>query len=406
MKRLILTLVLTALTAGLPAQAAEAEQHHYADAAPACTDPGLVCATAATPLFARDGSLWLVWSAAGQVSLARSSNLGRSFGPAIALSPPGQKLDGGGDGRPVLVQDSQGRMAAAWAIFKDDAWNAQVLVSNSQDGGRSFSAPHPISNDPASQRFVSLAADGEGRIFATWIDKRGVAAARAAGQQKVGAGLAFVWSEDGGESFGPSRIFHDDSCECCRLAVALDRRGHPAVLFRSLYAGGIRDHALIRFADSASPGQPVRVSEDNWAINGCPHHGPSLSIAASGTLHAAWFTQGPVRQGLFYARSTDDGKSFSAALPLAAPDRHPARPAVLAESGKVWLAWKEFDGHQSFVKAMASADDGATWSSSWVVAQTGGASDHPLLVSNGGHVYLSWLTHDDGYRLLPLEATP
>jgi hypothetical protein len=383
--------------------AAEAEMHHHGDAAPACADPGLACATVATPLFAQDGSLWLVWGAAGQVSVARSADLGRSFAAPIRITPQPVRLDAGGDGRPMLAQGSNGRLVVAYARFKDDLWNAEALVSVSKDGGASFSAPHPITDDAAGQRFPVLASDGRGRIFAAWIDKRTTAAARAAGQPKPGAALAYAWSGDGGDHFDVSQVFQDNSCECCRLGVAMDSRGLPAVLFRNLFDGGVRDHALIVFGNRSSPGPASRVSEDNWVLNGCPHQGPSLAIGSGGTYHAAWFTLGPVRQGAFYARSTDGGRTFSPPLALGSADRHPTRPYVLVADGIVWLAWKEFDGQRTSVAVMRSHDDGNSWSMPRTIAKTDGDSDHPLLVSDGRHVFLSWLTHAEGYRLLPVD---
>jgi hypothetical protein len=70
------------------------------------------------------------------------------------------------------------------------------------------------------------------------------------------------------------------------------------------------------------------------------------------------------------------------------------------------LVWKEFDGEQTTVDAMISRDEGITWSVPRVVARTTDASDHPLLVSDGQRVFLSWMTRADGYRLLPLEDRP
>jgi hypothetical protein len=52
---------------------------------------------------------------------------------------------------------------------------------------------------------------------------------------------------------------------------------------------------------------------------------------------------------------------------------------------------------------MTSKDSGRTWSEPKIVAQTDDVSDHPLLVSNGAQVLLSWQTRAEGYRLLPLE---
>jgi hypothetical protein len=93
-------------------------------------------------------------------------------------------------------------------------------------------------------------------------------------------------------------------------------------------------------------------------------------------------------------------------MPIGRADRTPSRPFVLAGAGAVWMVWKEFDGEQTTVNMMASRDGGKTWSAPKALAHTSDASDHPLLVSNGQRVFLSWMTRTDGYRLLPLEASP
>jgi hypothetical protein len=49
-----------------------------------------------------------------------------------------------------------------------------------------------------------------------------------------------------------------------------------------------------------------------------------------------------------------------------------------------------------------SNDDGKTWSPEKSLLQTSGYSDHPLLISMGGQVFLSWLTRVDGYRLIEI----
>jgi len=385
---------------------AVAAEHHPDRPRASCAGPTLECATAATPVFAPDGGLWLAWVAGGMVSVARSGDLGRTFAPAVAVSPVIERIDAGPDARPQIVIDGSGRIVVAFAYFKDDNWNAQVLVATSVDGGATFAPPHPITDDPASQRFPTLVAGRAGDIFAAWTDKRTVAAARAQGLSPAGAALAFAWSKDGGASFTAARIARDSTCECCRLGVGFDSGDRPVILFRALFEGGVRDHGVVTFSDSANPGPVRRVSDDDWATNACPHQGPSLSIAASGTYHTAWFTQGRIRQGLFYARSTHGGERFSTPMALGTAARHPSRPAVLAVPGALWLAWKETDGQDTTIELMVSRDDGQTWSAPRAIARTAGASDHPLLVGDGHRAFLSWLTRADGYRLIPLEAAP
>jgi hypothetical protein len=70
------------------------------------------------------------------------------------------------------------------------------------------------------------------------------------------------------------------------------------------------------------------------------------------------------------------------------------------------IVWKEFDGEKTIVNLMTSHDDGLTWSKPAAVAETTDTSDHPLLVSNGQSVFLSWMTKADGYRIQPIEGAP
>jgi len=401
-----LTLIpLAALVLGLAPAPAQMMHDHMAmsHGAPACSEPTLACATTATPAFGPDGALWLAWAAGGRISVAKSLDLGRTFSPAVAVNPQPLRLDTGPDERPKIVVDPQGRIYVAYAIFKDNAYNGEVFYSRSVDKGASFVPPRPITNNRESQRFEGLALDPSGALFAAWLDKRNRVPAKQKGEAYPGAGLAFAWSRDGGVTFTHARIAHDNTCECCRLAVAFAGPGRPVIMFRNIFDGHVRDHAVITFADAQTPGPIYRVSVDDWEIDACPHQGPSLAVASDGAYHAAWSTSGRVRQGLFYANSHDGGRTFSPPMPIGHSDRAPSRPYVLAASGAVWLAWKEFDGKETTVNLMVSRDGGRTWSEPRAVASTDNASDHPLLVSNGDRVFLSWQTRSNGYRLIALD---
>ena len=190
-----------------------------------------------------------------------------------------------------------------------------------------------------------------------------------------------------------------DTCECCRLGLAFAGPGRPVVVFRNIFEGGVRDHAVMTFTDPATPGEVRRVSNDDWQIAACPHHGPSLSISPAGTYHVSWYTNGKARKGLFYARSQDEGRTFSDPLPLGRSDRNPTRPYVLAGPRGATMVWKEFDGEKTSVNAMISHDEGKSWSKPVVIATTTDTSDHPLLVSDGQHD-LSFLD-DQGRRISP-----
>jgi BNR repeat-like domain len=366
-----------------------------------CADTSLKCASFATPAVDSHGRLWLVWAAGSRISVARSADQGRTFSAPVQVTRTRMELDTGPDARPQIVVDRHGRVIVGFSIFRDTRFNGQVLVARSVDDGATFTDPTPVTGDAASQRFLTLREETAGGLFAAWVDKRQAAAARASGARFAGASLAYAWSADGGATFSPPRIIKDEICECCRIGVGSAGPDRPVVLFRNIFAGE-RDHAVVTFADRDTPGLPMRVSADRWAIDGCPHHGPSLAVSSAGDYHVVWFTGGAARQGAYYSRSQDGGRTFSTPRALTAGG-HPQRPFVAVLDSRVWVAWKEFDGSRTTVLVQTSPDSGATWSPPRVVAAAAGFSDHPLLVAEHGRMYLSWLTRAEGYRLEAID---
>ncbi|WIM12519.1 sialidase family protein [Enhydrobacter sp.] len=360
----------------------------------------------ATPAFAADGTLWVVRAESDRVVVARSADLGKTFSTPVSVTAGPIDVDWGPDARPQITIDHAGHLVVSYAVFKDKRFNGRVYYTRSTDGGVSFAQPRPITSDETSQRFQATAIDADGRLFAAWLDKRHAAAAKAAGKTYAGAALAYAWSNDDGATFTDARIAADDTCECCRLSVAFAGPGRPAVLFRNIFEGSVRDHALITFANPTTPGPLRRVSVDDWKIEACPHQGPSLAIAPDGSYHAAWFTDGSARHGLFYARADTGDAPFASPRALSSPERQPARPNLLADGRALRLVWKEFDGERTRVCWEVSRDSGRSWSAPQTVAETDDASDHPLLVAYKDRTYLSWLTKSDGYRLIPLENKP
>jgi hypothetical protein len=386
--------------------AAYAQMSHQHASEAACNETALRCASKVTPAFGPDGTLWLAWMAGGQISVASSKDDGKSFSAPVQVTRERLDLDWGPDARPKIAVDKNGGIALAFAIFRDKAFNGQVLYTRSKDGGQSFAEVRPITANNESQRFEAVALDADGSVFAVWLDKRNRVPAQQSGRNYEGAGLFFASSNDGGATYSETRLAQDNTCECCRLGLAFAGPGRPVVVFRNIFEGGVRDHAIMTFSDLATPGEIHRVSVDDWQVSACPHQGPSLSISAAGTYHVTWYTNGSARKGLFYARSQDGGRTFSNPLPIGRPDRSPSRPYVLAGPHGTVMVWKEFDGETTTLNLTTSHDDGLTWSKATAVAKTTDTSDHPLLVSDGRRIFLSWMTKADGYRIQPIEDEP
>ncbi len=386
------------LLASPPLGAADHSRKGAAAAREACVDSALACSDKAQPFFDKDGTLWLVWQGGGRIVVAASRD-GVRFSPPVFVTPEAVPADVGPEARPQIVRDAAGILSVAFTVMQETpGYNGRIYLSRSADGGKTFSPPAPVTDDPASQRFPVLAAKSDGRVFAAWLDKR---KARAAQTGYDGAALAFSWLDGAGPA--PAVLARDNTCECCRFAVAFDPPGNVAVLWRQIFPGQVRDHAVMTFT-GGRPGPMHRVATDSWRIDACPHHGPAFAITADGSYHAAWFTEGDVRKGLFYAQSRNAGVTFTAAKPVGTAANNPGHAQLLAVGRGLWLAWQEFDGVRVSIQAMKKTD--GAWSAPREIAATDDSFDLPVLVARGPEPYLSWLTAKEGYRLIALEDAP
>jgi hypothetical protein len=358
-------------------------------------------ALAVSAAFDAAGRLWRVSVQDGHVVVQYSDDKGGRFSPAVNVNPEPDRIAADGDNRPKIALAPDGTIYVSYTSHLPEPYSGHVHLSRSTDGGRSFSKPAIVNDDRAaiSHRFESLVVDAKGRAHVVWLDRRDQMAAKKDNKEYAGVAVYYASTADG-TVIGENRKLVDHGCECCRIALALDTDGTPVIAWRHVYDKNVRDHALWRL-DARSA--PVRVAEDNWAIDACPHHGPALAVSGAGTYHVAWFTGAASRQGLYYARAADR-KTFSAPLAVGDPRAQPGRPALLVRGRRVYLAWKEFDGNATAVRIMVSGDDGATWSPARTVASAASASDHPLLVNDGEVVYLSWNAQREGYRLIDLSA--
>lgn len=373
-----------------------------ADQAPACPapTPHRACSDTVTPTFDADGTLWIVWANDKHVYLQSSTDKGQHFSEPSRVNAEPEAVASHGEYRPKIKADRQGNLFVTWTQNLEKRHSGHIRFSRSNDGGRSFSKPVTINDDPniTGHRFDSLAVGQNGEVFIAWLDARDKDKAKAENRPFDGSAVYFTWSRDGGQSFQPNRILAPHSCECCRLGTEIDSDNLPVVLWRHVFDGGIRDHAIDKFVDWDTPGPVKRVENANWKIDACPHHGPALSID-DGAYHVVWFSGTESRPGLFYTRSINQGRDFSLPYPFGgAGAKH---PHVLAKDRQVWVVWSEFDGNRNIVRHLHSGDSGESWSPAETLATTAGKADDAFLIGDDRDVYLSWQT-DRGYRFVPL----
>jgi hypothetical protein len=345
------------------------------------------------------GRLFAVRREGERLVLQRSTDAGRTWDAPRFVTAAPEPAEADSDSRPKVALGRGGEVYVTWTRPLSRPFTGEIRFARSLDGGETFSAARTVhAEDPeVGRRFDALAVDAAGRVVVAWLDKRDREAARARGEPYAGAALYVVRSEDRGATFGPERKLADHACECCRIAVRPLGDGTVALLWRHVFEPGIRDHALAVLGADGVPGPVRRATVDDWAIDACPHQGPSLA-AVEGGLQAVWFTRGPVREGVYTGRLGPEGPTRI---------RRVGGPAAahgdLASDGRrLAVAWKEFDGERTRLRALVSGDAGETWTER-ELASTGGPSGQPQVLVQGGRFLAFWHTREE--RLL-VEAIP
>jgi hypothetical protein len=349
-------------------------------------------------IFDARGILWVAHKDSGHVVVSRSEDQGRTWSAPVHVTRAAEDTDPGGDARPKIALGRDGEIYVTWTRPMRKPFTGEIRFARSVDHGKTFLEPMTVHRDrqEITHRFDSIAVNPNGQVFVAWIDKRDVAAAAATPGAYRGAAVYFAVSDDRGASFRGDFKLADHACECCRIALVPHQDGSVSAFWRHIFEPNIRDHAVARMHPNGSAGEVRRATFEDWRIDACPHHGPSLAEDAAGGLHAVWFGLGPKNQGVFYGRI--GGKGVDG---LRRVGGETAEHADVAVTGKrVAVAWKEFDGQRSRLRGMTSKDAGRTWEEH-ELASTEVDSDHPQVLTRGDRFHVLWNTRGERLSVTP-----
>lgn len=351
------------------------------------------------------GRLWIAstdGNAEHPLVLQMSGDMGRTWSAPKRIVQVAEAVAADGESRPKLGFGSRGEIYLAYTRPLSKPYTGEIRFVRSLDGGQTFSAPITVhaNRDLITHRFESMIVDRSGRIHIAWVDKRDAEAAKARKQTYRGAAIYYTVSEDGGASFRGDFKLADHSCECCRIALALDQDGTAVAMWRHVFEPNVRDHAMRELRPDGQAAPLVRTTFDDWRLDACPHHGPALAYGPDGTRHQVWFNAKGDEGGVFYG-ATRPGAAPGA--PVSLGSAQAAHAEVMAEGKAVAIVWKQFDGKSTAILARYSDDGGLSWKQA-ALASTQGNSDHPHLLASASGMFLVWRTQNEGVRVLPVTG--
>lgn len=349
--------------------------------------------------FGPDGQLYAVSKEDGHLLLSRSADDGASWSTPQRVNAEPEAIAADGDSQPRIAFTRGGDLLVSWTRPLLRPYTGEIRLARRERGADAFDVPITVHRDRAeiTHRFQNLVVDAADRVTVLWIDKRDQEAARARKQPYRGAAIYAAVSGDGGRSFAPEQRVADYSCECCRIALTLDRDGAPLALWRHVFAPNERDHALARLRPDGTPETVTRATFDHWKVDACPHQGPSLVVAPDGTRHAVWFNQRDGEGRVFYGRLAPNG--VDGQMPVGGP--RAAHADIASAAGALAIVWKEFDGEQTRLRALHSTDGGRHFTPLELAASTGN-TDQPRAIVRGARLFAFWRQADAGFKLYPL----
>ncbi len=290
------------------------------------------CPFAPDVAFGPDGTLYVLYvelqgqgNTPARLWLATSSDGGRSIGVPVQVA-------GELTFQPRLAVDPEGTVHVVWLQAADVALNrlvgqAVVVASRSTDGGRSFSAPVPVS-DPARERVGAaspvIATDGDLVVlYEDFKDDRRDFEGLEGPPVEGPFALVVTRSEDGGRSFSPGVELESAIVPTKRFLVFLPEHpsiaaGPDGVLYAAWHSATHGDDdVFVRRSDDGGTTwtTAVRVN-DNAMGDGTHQYLPRVSVAPGGRVDVLFYDRrldpaANVMTDAFLATSDDRGASFT-----------------------------------------------------------------------------------------------
>ena len=250
---------------------------------------------------------------------------------------------GPGDVAPVAglpatgFSDPEFAIDQAGNVFISEINLANIAVSKSTDGGRSYGLQNVISFSGSDRQW--MAADREDELY---MAANGFGGGPVPSTEQGILGHFLAKSTDGGVTFGDPLIIEPIIGD-----LQIDQaRGILYSLHHAAGALGMARFPNIRNEDTDFTVEVTTIAE-NTGMSGVQRSiDPTFDMDAEGNLYVTWYENGSaVRpQGVYYAYSTDQALSWSTPLRVDASEDDEVWPWIaVGAPGQVAIAWLQTD---------------------------------------------------------------
>ncbi|NOT83503.1 MAG: exo-alpha-sialidase [Methylococcaceae bacterium] len=272
------------------------------------------------------------------------------------------------------------KLLAAWQTQGELPNMGPIASVYSLDGGKTWaSGSNPAINNKGDQSHLDLTADQHGVFHAVWLEDP---------EENGYQSLRYAQSSHTGLRWDAAMTLDTSTCSCCWNTLLVTPNAELNVLYRDMQP---RDMALIQSQDQGKSWQPIsRVGAFNWTFEGCPHVGGALAFSGNDklALHSLTWTGAEQYRGLYYLRSDNNGKSWTAPYRLGNKAVH-GDIAANADA-QVIAVWDEMGAEGTGIVSAQSQDNGATWPVAKRLSATNTSATHPRIVVTASGFLALW----------------
>jgi hypothetical protein len=207
--------------------------------------------------------------------------------------------------------------------------------------------------------------------------------------------IFFTGSSDGGVHWSAAKNISHAPGISSHPAIAIERDGAIDVVWSDTTSGA--KHPDIYFARTTDSGKNWTAPKD---ISNTPGESTEPAIATGGdnSIHVAWCdtSKGETNKDIYYSSSSDTGKTWSkdpllAAIDISNTPGASSIPAIaVGDDGSVHVAWVDNSTGEIRPDIYYAKNANGSWSKPTDVCSTARTSAHPTVACALNHVYICW----------------
>ena len=285
---------------------------------------------------------------------------------------------------PAIEVDGSDRlylaMSVATAPASEHRPHSQIFFTTSKDGGHTWDnlpQTRNLTNSPGEAFGPSLVVSKEGplRLYIAYHDN------------STGTYGAYLLSTKKKTKFRKPQNLTPNSGASFSPRLGLDSAGNVNLVYGDTTGGGRRVRFMRSTDQGATFSEPMTISgESNGAFE------PEIAMTPGDAINVAWEDAGSGASVIWFARSTDNGATFSNLKQVSRGDGNATEAHIAADgAGRLSVVWVQAVGDDKHTFYSRSTDDGQTFSEPLQLTSAPGTSvSKPVALAYQNVVYVAY----------------